>query len=367
MRSIDESSRRDERPTRLQRRAGSPACGQAVASSRRRFLHWTATALAAGWTGCRRSTDADSRAGGKDPAGRGSIRATVTVGMIADLARRIGGHHVHVHQIMGAGTDPHLYKTSRDDAAAILRADIVFYNGLLLEGKMSELLKQISRKKRTVAVAERLPADLLLAAPDSQGHTDPHVWMDVALWNRVARIIADELADFDPEHAADYRTAVESLEQELMRLHRYGQAMIACVPAPQRVLVTSHDAFRYFGRAYGAEVEAVQGISTESEAGLNRINALVDLIVDRRIRAVFVESSVPRQSIEAILKGAESRGHQVVIGGTLYSDAMGPEGTYQGTYVGMMDHNFSTIARHLGCDRVPDGGFRAWHTDEEAA
>ncbi|RMF38017.1 MAG: manganese transporter [Planctomycetota bacterium] len=321
---------------------------------------------AACWSGCRRTNQPQQQADGTGDRRQAPIAATVTVGMIADLVRTIGGPHVHVHQIMGAGTDPHLYKASRDDAAAILRADIVFYNGLLLEGKMSELLEQIGRKKRTVAVAERLPAEVLLSAPDAQGHMDPHVWMDVSLWNRVAEVIAEELADFDPVHADDYRAAAQPLRRELERLHQYGQAMMQCVPAAQRVLITSHDAFRYFGRAYQVEVEAVQGISTESEAGLNRINALVDLIVQRKIQAVFVESSVPRQSIEAILKGAASRGHAVVIGGTLYSDAMGPDGTYEGTYVGMMDHNISTIARHLGCDRVPADGFRGWRGEEAA-
>ncbi|QDV21959.1 metal ABC transporter solute-binding protein, Zn/Mn family [Aureliella helgolandensis] len=292
------------------------------------------------------------------------IQVTVTVGMVADLVRAIGGDHVQVQQLMGATVDPHLYKPTRDDTAALLGADIIFYNGLMLEGKMAETLKNFSHRRRTVPVAEVLDLheDGQAAA---EAHPDPHVWMNVAMWSQVAQGIGDELARFDPQHQADYQTASKKLRTQLQALHQYGVEAMQGVPEGHRVLVTSHDAFRYFGEAYGVEVQAVQGISTESEAGLSRINELVDMLVARKITSVFIESSVPKESIEALLRGAASRQHQVEIAGSLYSDAMGPEGTYEGTYIGMMDHNLSTIARALGSAQVPDNGFQGYAADVE--
>lgn len=316
--------------------------------------------------GCRGDGQPSGRGGGG--AGKAAqrfdgeypIQVVATVGMVADLVRGIGGEHVEVTQLMGSGTDPHLYKATRDDSVAILNADIVFYNGLLLEGKMSEMLDRSSRTRRAAAVAESLSPELLNGDADQHGHPDPHVWMDVALWRKVAQEVADELSRFDPPHADTYRVAAEGLDEQLAQLHAYGLEVIACIPPEQRVLVTSHDAFRYFGKAYGVEVQAVQGISTESEAGLRRINELVDLLVERKIKSVFVESSVPKESIESLLAGAERRGHTVVIGGSLFSDAMGEAGTYEGTYIGMMDHNFTTVAAALGCPNVPEDGFASY-------
>lgn len=298
-----------------------------------------------------------------DPAqkfvGEYPIKATVTVGMIADLVREIGGEQVSVTQLMGAGVDPHLYKPLTHDVNAIRLADIVFYNGLLLEGKMSQVLERYGQSKRTLAVAETLPAEIIgHTNDDHESHPDPHVWMNVALWSRVAEAVRDELIAFDPDHADVYRERATKLLTKLAALHEYGVQVMACIPEEQRVLVTSHDAFRYFGEAYGIEVQAVQGISTESEAGLSRINELVDMLVTRKVSSIFAESSVPPESIEALLRGAQSRGHTVVIADSLYSDAMGTSGSYEGTYIGMMDHNLTTIARALGCDSVPAGGFQ---------
>ncbi len=291
------------------------------------------------------------------------IKAVVTVGMVADMVRAIGGKHVEVVQLIGPGFDPHLYNPLRDDVLAIRAADIVFYNGLMLEGKMGDLLGRTANDRRTFAAAESLSSQLLSQAlggndDSTHGVPDPHVWMSVELWQQVAKGICEELVAYDPPHADDYRTAYEKLAGELTELHAYGVRVIQCIPAKQRLLVTSHDAFRYFGQAYGLDVAAIQGLSTESEAGLNRINQLVDLIVEREVASVFIESSVPKDSIEALLRGAQSRGHTVEIAGQLYSDAMGSAGTYEGTYIGMMDHNLSLIARALGCNEVPEGGFR---------
>ena len=290
------------------------------------------------------------------------IQATVTVGMVADLVREIGGAQVSVTQLLGSGVDPHLYKPTRDDVSALMKADIVFFNGLMLEGKMAETLHALSRKKRSVAVAERLAASRVGMSGEAgaNDHVYPHIWMDVSLWSEVAQVIGDELSQYDPRNAEGYQARTKQIRTKLDALHQYGVQQIGAIPADQRVLVTSHDAFRYFGKAYNIEVMAIQGISTESEAGLQRVNELVDMLVSRKVKAVFVESSVPKESIEALLLGAQSRGHDVSIAAELYSDAMGDD-DYTGTYVGMMDHNLTAIARALGSPAVPDGGFRDAH------
>jgi manganese/zinc/iron transport system substrate-binding protein len=291
--------------------------------------------------------------------GKYPIRATVTVGMVADLVREIGGEQLEVTQLLGSGVDPHLYKPTRDDVNLLVKADIVFFNGLFLEGKMAETLQRLTEKKRSVAVAERISAQRLGNTTSGHEHPDPHVWMDVSLWSDAAQVIGDELSDYDPAHKEDYLKRTLALRAKLDALHQYGVKQIASIPLDQRVLVTSHDAFRYFGRAYGIEVEAIQGISTESEAGLQRMNELVDMLVKRKVKAVFVESSVPKESIESLLLGAQNRDHKVTIAAELFSDAMGEEGKYKGTYIGMMDHNLSSIARALGSETVTEGGFEA--------
>jgi manganese/zinc/iron transport system substrate-binding protein len=288
----------------------------------------------------------------------GRLRLTVTVGMVADLVREVGGDRVQVLQLMGSGVDPHLYKPTRDDVRHILRADAVFFNGWMLEGKMGSVLRRFSSTKPTLAVAEQLALPELESDAAHAGHPDPHVWMDVQLWSQAVDVVERELSRLEPAYADEFAVRAAGLRARLERLHAYGQEIMSGVPESRRVLVTSHDAFRYFGLAYGLEVQAVQGLSTESEAGLRRINELVDLLVQRQVTAVFIESSVPQESIQSLLHGAASRGQAVSIGGELYSDAMGPEGTYTGTYIGMMDHNLTTIARALGSRSVPDGGYR---------
>lgn len=317
--------------------------------------------LLCGWlvaiAGCNTSSP-PTTAAGSTFSGSYPIKATVTVGMVADLVREIGGEQVKVTQLMGSAVDPHLHKPSRDDVQSIASSDAVFCNGLMLEGKMAEALESSAQVRPTCVVGKnlQLPQDIVGADPH---HPDPHVWMDVSLWSQASKVIGTFMAALDPSHAPDYVARCDALSSKLDKLHAYGQRIIATIPAERRVLITSHDAFRYFGKAYGLEVQAIQGISTESEAGLQRINELVDLLVSRKIEAVFIESSVPKKSIEALIEGAHSRGQKVRIGGELFSDAMGPEGTYEGTYIGMMDHNLSTIARALGARDVPAEGFRA--------
>lgn len=271
-----------------------------------------------------------------------------TIGMAGDIARNVAGDKAEVYDLMGEGIDPHLYKATRDDMARLGRADVIFYSGLLLEGKMSDVLVRLASSKPVVPVTERIDEQYLIEPDGAAGHSDPHVWMDPEAWVECVDVVAETLAEFDPVNAAEYRSNAEAYKAQVIALATYGREALGSVPTEGRVLVTSHDAFNYFGRAFDLEVEGVQGLSTESEAGLQRVNALVDMLVERNVKAVFVETSVPRKSIEALINGARSRGHEVRIGGTLFSDAMGSAGTYEGTYIGMIDHNITTVARALG-------------------
>ncbi len=285
------------------------------------------------------------------------ITVVATIGMVGDIVRNVGGDHVSVRQICGPGVDPHLYKPTRDDVQTIMSSDAVFYCGLMLEGKMSDTLIKVARTKPVFAVTELIDEALLLEPEDFAGHYDPHVWNDVAAWSQCVDAVKTALSEFDPAHAEDYDRNAASFKAELAELHQYGLDAIATVPDDSRVLVTSHDAFNYFGRAYGLDVQGVQGLSTESEAGLLRINELVDMLVEKDVKAVFIESSVSRKNIDALVEGANAKGHKVVIGGELYSDAMGPSGTYEGTYIGMLDHNITTVVRALG-GQADATGFR---------
>lgn len=283
------------------------------------------------------------------------ITVVATTGMIADTARAIGGDHVDVRALMGPGVDPHAYRQTRSDIVAMTRADLVLWHGLYLEAQMEEFFEDLGRRRMVVAVAEAMPRNLLLAHEDYDNRFDPHVWMDPDLWRHVAAEIRDALAEVDPENAAFYLASAESFLAELDTVSAYAREALASVPEDSRVLLTAHDAFNYFGQAYGFEVLGIQGISTESEAGLVRIAELVDLLVTRDIRAVFVESSVSDRNIRALIEGATARGHEVRIGGELFSDAMGEPGSYEGTYIGMIDHNVTIITRSLG-GNAPERG-----------
>ena len=278
----------------------------------------------------------------------GPLTVVTTTGMIADAARAVGGDLVAVRGLMGPGVDPHAYRQTRTDIVALAQADLVLWHGLYLEAQMEELLIDLAADRPVVAVAETLPPDRLIAHEDYAGRFDPHVWMDPALWAEVVAAVRDALIAVAPDHAQTFTANAAAHAAEVAALSTYAQEVLASVPPAARVLVSAHDAFGYFGRAYGWEVVGIQGISTESEAGLARVAELVDLLVDRQIGAVFVESSVSDRNIRALIEGAAARGHAVQIGGELYSDAMGEPGTYEGTWLGMIDHNVTTIARALG-------------------
>lgn len=286
-----------------------------------------------------------------DPAGdltKRKIRVTATVGMVGDLVRNVGGDRVEVTTLMGPGVDPHLYKASEGDISRLSSADIVFYNGLVLEGKMGDVLEKIrERGKPTVPVAEAIDHALLRTPPEFAGHPDPHVWFDVSLWSNTIPAAVEALSALDPTRREAYAANGVRYKLALDSLHAECKAALATIPREGRVLVTAHDAFGYFGRAYDVDVVGLQGISTTSEYGLKDVQRLVDLIAERGVKAVFVESSVPRRSIEAVVEGCRARGHDVKIGGQLFSDAMGESGTPEGSYVGMVRSNVNKIVGAL--------------------
>ena len=285
------------------------------------------------------------------------LNVVATTGMIADAARQVGGDVVDVKGLMGPGVDPHAYRQTRTDIVAMTRADVVLWHGLYLEAQMEDFFRDLGGKRNVVAVAEGLPKDLLQGHDDYADKYDPHVWMDPALWSLVVEEVRDALIAEQPASAEVFKANATAHLAEIAQLSDYSDAAMETVPEEARVLLTAHDAFGYFGKAYGFEVLGIQGISTQSEAGLNRISALVDMLVERQVSAIFVESSVSDRNIRALIEGAAAKGHEVKIGGELFSDAMGPEGTYEGTYLGMIDHNITVIADALGGD-VPDRGMQ---------
>ena len=293
------------------------------------------------------------------PAGAGykgkyPYQVGTTVGMIADIVKVVVADKGQVTNIIGTGVDPHLFNPTRSDVAVLIKSDIVFYAGLLLEGQMTDVLVKVSRRRPVYAVTELLKESYLIE-DTATNHSDPHVWMDVRGWIKAVEVVVSALSEFDPTNSEYYRANAAAYLEKLEALDAYAAKVIGSIPANQKIMVTAHDAFRYMGRAYGVEVMGIQGISTESEAGLKDINRIVDLLVERKIPAVFVESSVSDKNVRALLEGAKSRGHTVKIGGELFSDAMGKAGTYEGTYIGMIDHNATTIARALG-GQAPVGG-----------
>lgn len=309
------------------------------------FLILTLGVYAIGLPGCSKSAP---------PSDKHQI--TATIGMIADIVRQVAGDKADVTGIIGEGVDPHLYKPTPRDMEKLFGddVDVVFYNGLLLEGKMQDVLVRAAGKgKKVYPVTELLPKEYIRS--DEADHYDPHVWMDVNGWIHAVAAVANALSEFDPDNSAYYQANADRYTAELDKLDAYAKKSIASIPESQRVLVTAHDAFGYMGRAYGLDERGIQGLSTESEAGVKDINDLVAFLVERQIAAVFVESSVADKNVRALIEGANAKGHDVKIGGELFSDAMGPAGTYEGTYIGMIDHNVTTITRALGGDAPATG------------
>lgn len=277
------------------------------------------------------------------------INIVSTTGMITDVVQEIAGTRAKVTGLIGPGIDPHLYKPTRSDIARLSAGDLVFYNGLLLEGKMTDALIRVAGSgKKVYAVTELLEADDLLEPEGFQGLYDPHVWMDPRTWMKTIPVIRDKLIEYDPGSREIYTKKAREYHEQVEKLDRYAETILKTVPESSRILVTAHDAFNYFGKRYGFEVLGIQGLSTESEAGVKDIERIVNTLVERKVSAVFIESTVSRRNVEALIEGARARGHSVHIGGELFSDAMGAAGTYEGTYLGMIDHNVTSICRSLG-------------------
>lgn len=303
----------------------------------RRLACFAFAALLLVFTGCK----------AKAPAPSGKLRIVTTTGMITDIVRIVAAGEAEVTGLMGSGVDPHLYKASHGDVQKLDAADIVFYNGLHLEGKIADVLEKMARTKPVVAVGEAVPDSLRIARDGGADAADPHVWMDPALWAYTLEPIARELGTARPAKADLFHARADSLAAEFAALHDWAKWELKQIPAERRVLITAHDAFGYFGRAFAVDVRGLQGVSTATDFGLQDVTNLAEFITARKIKAVFVESSVPSKPLEAVLEGCRARGQNVAIGGTLYSDALGDPGTAAGTYTGMFRHNVSTIVSAL--------------------
>ena len=302
-------------------------------------------------------TASDTSGGASTGASAGRLQVVTTTSLVGDLARQIGGADIDVQSLMGPGVDPHLYRARESDVARMVGADLILYTGLHLEGKMGEVLEGVARRGIGVEpVAETIGEDALIAATGpiatSGGTYDPHVWMDVTLWRRVAVAVADALAAADPAHEAAFRARSLAYDARLDSLDAYVRTRIAELPPERRVLVTAHDAFNYFGKAYGVDVRGLQGISTATEAGTADVRALAEFVAETRLPALFVESSVSPRAIEAVRAAVRARGFEVRIGGSLYSDALGGPGSGADTYVGMIRANVDTIVDGLNETRA---------------
>lgn len=272
------------------------------------------------------------------------IFVVTTTGMIADVVDNIGGVHFTVKNLMDSGVDPHLYRPTGGDIQALKQADMVFYNGYYLEGRMEQVLKKMAKSKMIYAVTEEIDAPLIYTEDKT---VDPHVWMDVSLWQKVAKFIYSQLAQRLPEVREDLYHNYQIYDKKLSQLDQRIRQQISRIPKKRRILVTAHDAFSYFGRAYHIKVVALQGINTADEFGLSDVLALQQVIIDNQVKSIFLENSVPAKFMQSLQKGLAQKNIKVSIGGELFSDAMGTKGTVEGTYIGMMAHNAETISTHL--------------------
>ncbi len=283
------------------------------------------------------------------------LNVVTTTTMITDLVKHIGGDNINLQGLMGSGVDPHLYKASEGDVTKLSNADIIFYNGLHLEGKLVEIFEKMKNKK-TVAIADAIDKNTLIGSDYFASNYDPHIWFDINYWKQVTEFVVKTLSNAAPEYKAAFEANGANYIQRLNKLNYELDSSIAIIPKEQRILVTAHDAFNYFGRSFGFEVVGLQGLSTATEAGVQDVQKLAAFIIEKNIKAIFVESSVPKRTIEALQAAVKSKDHEVNIGGTLYSDALGDAGTFKGTYIGMYEHNVNTIVDALKAPpNLPEG------------
>ena len=282
----------------------------------------------------------------KDPNAKLNVVTTTT--LLTDLVQHIGGDAVSLQGLMGSGVDPHLYKASEGDVSKLYNADIIFYGGLHLEGKLVDVFEKMkSNGKKTVAVSDAIDPKKLIGSEYFASNYDPHVWFDIAIWKSITTYVTEELKTADPKNANLYEANSKKYLKELDKLEVEVRNTIASLPKEKRILVTAHDAFNYFGKAYDFEVVGLQGLSTATEAGVKDVQELSKLIIAKKVKAIFIESSVPRRTIEALQASVRSKNHEVVIGGTLYSDALGTKNTPEGEYIGMFTYNVNTIVNAL--------------------
>ena len=284
-----------------------------------------------------------------DKKDAGKLYIVTTTQMIADAVRNIAGDEAEVISLMGPGVDPHYYKATQGDLEKLTKADIIFYNGLHLEGKMQDVFEKFSKQRMVVAVSKDIAENELIVTSDQGQETihDPHIWHSVNLWKNVVPVITESLVSKDSENASSYEENGSVFIEKLTNLDETTSAAISQIPKQQRLLITSHDAFNYFGKTYDIEVKGLQGISTVSEIGIKDITEMVDLIIKRKVKAVFVESSVNERNLKAVIEGCKKKDWEVKIGGTLFSDAMGDDDTPEGTYIGMIRHNTNAIVKAL--------------------
>ncbi|WP_340076033.1 metal ABC transporter solute-binding protein, Zn/Mn family [Leptobacterium sp. I13] len=278
----------------------------------------------------------------------GKLQVVTTTTMLTDLLQNIGGEAINVQGLMGSGVDPHLYKASEGDVTKLFNADVVFYNGLHLEGKLVDVFEKMeSQNKKTIAVAETIAKDKLIGSEYFASNYDPHIWFNITFWKAITQYVAEKLIEIDPGNGTLYKENSKKYINRLNALEKEIKEVIETLPKDRRILVTAHDAFNYFGGAYDFEVVGLQGLSTATEAGVQDVQELAKFIIEKNIKAIFVESSVPKRTIEALQASVKSKGHNVAIGGTLYSDALGTKGTVEGTYTGMFEYNVNTIVNAL--------------------
>jgi manganese/zinc/iron transport system substrate-binding protein len=278
----------------------------------------------------------------------GKLNIVTTTSMITDLVKNIGGDVINIQGLMGSGVDPHLYKASEGDVSKLVNADIIFYNGVHLEGKLVDVFEKMGHQNnKTIAISDALDKKTLIGSALFQGNYDPHIWFDISIWEKATSFIVVKLSEAVPEHKTVFEANGKKYLESLQALRTKVTATIETLPKEKRILVTAHDAFSYFGRAFGFEVVGLQGLSTATEAGVKDVQKLAEFIIKKNVKAIFVESSVPIRTIEALKESVNSKGHNVKIGGTLYSDALGNAGTIEGTYIGMFEYNVNTIVDAL--------------------
>lgn len=277
----------------------------------------------------------------------GKLNVVTTTSMITDLARNIGGDSIRIQGLMGSGVDPHLYKASEGDVSKLSNADVVFYSGLHLEGKLVDVFEKMGNTTNTIALAAILDKNKLIGSEYFASNYDPHIWFNIQYWKQLTNYLTQELSKLNPENASFFQKNSTRYLLQLDALENDIKKTIATLPKEKRILVTAHDAFNYFGEAYGFEVVGLQGLSTATEAGVQDVQNLAKLIIDKKVKAIFVETSVPKRTIEALQQAVLSKGFEVAIGGTLYSDALGNAGTEEGTYLGMFRYNVNTIVEAL--------------------